>query len=134
MFPFPRCCVVAVCLLFAACQSEKVDNTMVGPDEPVSFAQDVQPILSSSCGGAGCHIDESTNGVELSNYEQVMNSIGVQYGEAIVEPGDADASPLVDKIEANPQFGARMPAGRAPLSGDEIARIRTWIDDGAENN
>lgn len=107
---------------------------VVGPDGPVSFAQDVQPIFTSSCGGAGCHIDEAMSGVELSNYQQVMSSIGVQYGEEIVIPGDADASPLVDKIEANPQFGERMPLNRPPLSGDEVALIRAWIDDGAEDN
>ena len=47
---------------------------------------------------------------------------------------DVDASPLIDKIEVNPQFGVRMPNGRQPLSGEEIGLIREWIGDGAEDN
>lgn len=126
---------LVACLLLPACQSRKIDNTMiVDPGEPVRFAQDIQPIFTSSCGGAGCHIDQSINGVELSNYEQVMSSIGVQYGEEIVVPGNPDASPLVDKIEPNPRFGMRMPLNRAPLTAQQVALIRTWIEEGAENN
>jgi len=127
--------LLAVCLLASACQSRKIDNTMiVDPGGPVRFAQDIQPIFSSSCGGAGCHINEATNGVELTNYEQATSSIGVQYGGDIVVPGDPDASPLVDKIEPDPQFGRRMPLDRSPLTAQEIALIRTWIEDGARNN
>lgn len=127
--------LAAIGLAASGCQSRKIDNTMiVGPGEAVSFAQDIQPILSNSCGGAGCHINQSMNGVELTNYAQVMSSIGVQYGEDIVVPGDPDASPLVDKIESNPQFGVRMPPNRAPLTAQEITFIRTWIEEGAENN
>lgn len=126
---------IAALMLFAACQSEKIDNTLpVEPGRPVSFSQDVQPIFNNSCGGAACHIDQQTNGVRLSSYEEVMNSTGDQYGEAIVQPGSADESPLVDKIEPNPRFGVRMPQGQAPLSGEEIALIRAWIDDGAQDN
>ena len=127
--------VFVVALALSACQSKKIDNTMVvDPGGPVSFAQDIQPIFSSSCGGAGCHINQQTNGVELTNYAQVMNSIGVQYGAAIVDPGAPDGSPLVDKVEANPEFGVRMPQNRAPLSAQQVSLIRTWIEEGAEDN
>lgn len=126
---------LALCFLLSACQSRKIDNTMiVDPGGPVSYAQDIQPIFSSSCGGAGCHVNQSVNGVELTNYAQVMSSIGVQYGADIVVPGNPDASPLVDKIESDPQFGVRMPQNRAPLSAQEISLIRTWIAEGAANN
>ncbi len=126
---------LAICLTVSACQSRKIDNTMiVDPGAPVSYARDIQPLFSSSCGGAGCHINQSVNGVELTNYQQVMSSIGVQYGEAIVDPGDPDSSPLVDKIEPTPQFGTRMPQNRAPLSAQKITLIRTWIAEGAANN
>lgn len=127
--------ILGVGLLASACQSRKIDNTMVvDPDEPVRYAQDIQPILTTTCGGAGCHIDESVNGVELTNYQQVMSSIGEQYGAAIVEPGDPGASPLVDKVEPDPQFGTRMPLGRPPLTAQQVMLIRTWIEDGAKNN
>jgi hypothetical protein len=131
---------LVVCALFlSACQSEQLDLT--GPIEPgdtnaegVSFARDIAPVMNSSCGGSGCHISEPNSGVRLSSYSAVIGSVGQQYGGLIVRPGNAAASPLVDKLEPAPQFGSRMPLGRSPLSSADIARIRTWIDAGAEDN
>lgn len=92
----------------------------------------VLQIFEANCGG--CHIGSSTSGVQLDSYDNVINSVGNQYGENVVNPGDAANSPLVDKIEASPQQGDRMPQGGSPLSSDRIAQIREWIDNGAENN
>lgn len=127
--------VIAVLVLLTACQSRKIDNSMlVEPEGPISFAEDVQPIFTTSCGGAACHIDRRTSGVRLSTYQQVISSVGVQYGQEIVVPGDAEASPLMDKLRPSPAFGVRMPNGRAPLSNEQIALIRVWINEGALNN
>lgn len=126
---------VSALMLLSACQNKQIDNTMpVEPEQPVSFSQDVQPVLTASCGGGSCHLSGRTSGVQLSTYRQVTSSIGVQYDEEVVNPGDAEGSPLIDKIEPAPRFGVRMPQGRAPLSRREIALIRTWIDEGAQNN
>lgn len=130
-------CVLLLGLLglFSACQSEQIDNTtLVDPGTDVSFSADVQPILTSSCGGAGCHIDQTTNGVNLSSYDQVISSVGLQYNQRIVIPGDGAGSPLVDKLGPRPEFGTRMPQNAAPLSNDQIALIRAWIDEGALDN
>lgn len=103
------------------------------PDEPTF--ENVLDIFNSSCGGSGCHIGERTNGVRLDSYDNVMESEGVQYGERVVQEGDGDGSPLVDKIESdNPEYGERMPEGGPFLSDDEIELIKEWIDEGAENN
>lgn len=105
------------------------------PTEDVSFANDIQPIFNSSCGGSGCHIDQTTNGVRLNSHENVTSSEGAQYGELIVQVGNPDDSPLVDKIESdNPKEGERMPLNGNPLSDTQIEAIRTWIDEGANNN
>lgn len=94
----------------------------------------VQQIFQQSCGGANCHINQPNNGVQLNTYENVMNSQGSDYGELVVQPGDAEGSPLVDKIEPNPQIPPRMPDGGPYLSDERIDQIRQWIDNGAENN
>ncbi|TDI71528.1 MAG: hypothetical protein E2O85_01980 [Bacteroidetes bacterium] len=108
---------------------------LVGPADPVSFSQDVLPLLTSSCAGSGCHIGESTSGVNLSSYSHVTLSQGIQYDREIVVASDASASPLVDKVKfQQPQFGSRMPQGRSPLSHADIVLIESWINDGAENN
>lgn len=103
------------------------------PSEP-TFSN-VQTIFNESCGGVDCHIGERRNGVRLDSYDNVMNSEGTQYGREIVVAGEPDNSPIIDKISNdNPQFGDRMPEGRAPLSDDEISLISDWIEEGAENN
>lgn len=127
---------VMILLLFSpACMNQKIDIT--GPDEPpsdVSFSKDVSPILQSSCSGSGCHIPEGISGVKLGSYQNIMNSEGTQYGKDIVVPGDAGASPIIDKLKPSPQYGQRMPYNRPALSSDEIAKIEAWINQGANNN
>lgn len=94
--------------------------------------ENVEQIFTQNCGN--CHIGGTQNGVRLDSYNNVINSVGDQYGIKVVQPGDADGSPLVDKIEPNPENGSRMPQGRSALPSDRIDQIREWIDEGAENN
>ncbi len=125
----------AVTLVLGACQSKKIDNSViVDPGPVVSYAADVQPIFASSCGGVGCHIGETTNGVNLSTYSAAIGSRGLQYGGPVIVPGDGAGSPLVDKVGPSPSEGSRMPLGLGALSASQVETIRTWIDDGAENN
>ncbi|PAU93829.1 hypothetical protein CK503_09145 [Aliifodinibius salipaludis] len=105
------------------------------PDRKVSFSQDISPIFQASCAGSGCH-DSGTqeSGVNLNSYDDAMNSVGTQYEEKVINPGNPDESPLVDKIEPDPQEGQRMPYQRDPLSQANIDSIRAWIEDGAPDN
>lgn len=130
---FPVLLSLIIVLTLISCSNDS-GNDIMGPVEDVSFVNDIQPIFNGSCGGAGCHVGATQNGVNLSSYDQVMNSAGQQYGREIVEPGSPDESPLVDKIEPNPQFGQRMPFGRDPLSNHQIEQIRVWIEEGALDN
>jgi len=127
---------VVLFLFMAGCRDTLIDNTdsSTPPQEEISFNEDILPIIGASCSGSGCHVGETTNGVRLDSYEQVTSSTGLQYGSLIVVPGDAAASPIVDKISANPEFGVRMPFGRAPLSARQIDLIKSWIDEGADDN
>lgn len=132
VFPWPRrgsTTILGLALSLGACQSNVVGPSDEAPTATATFAADVQPLFVRSC--TGCHGAEATSGVDLSTHAATLASVGTQYGEAIVRPGDAANSPLVDKIEAAPRFGARMPQGMGPLTGAEIARVRAWIDAGA---
>ena len=127
---------VAFLLALSACQSEVIDNTVAPPTGPVvSFSESVLPLLTSSCGGSGCHVGESFSGVRLDSFGAIRSSLGAQYGVVVVQPSDVAGSPIVDKISTStPEFGVRMPFGRAPLSGEQIGIIRTWIEEGAKDN
>jgi len=127
--------VMIMLLFLPACMNEKIDIT--GPSEPpsdISFSNDVSPILQSSCSGSGCHIPEGISGVQLGSYQNVVNSEGTQYGKKIVVPGDAEASPIIDKLKPSPQYGQRMPYNRPALSSTQIAKIEAWINQGAKDN
>jgi hypothetical protein len=109
--------------------------------DTISFAEDVFPIIQKNC--LPCHAEDNFNPSELSldSYELLME--GGRHGDA-VEPGNADESPLIQKLRDDPPFGDRMPldlrkkkgkkSTAKPLSEEEIQCIATWIEQGAGDN
>ena len=103
------------------------------PSDTVSFAEQILPIFQKRC--AKCHGAEDENGevrtevsLSLLEYERVM--IGSEFG-TVVEAGDPDGSFLVDMITE----GTMPPEGEGDkVPAEEIALIRAWIEQGAENN
>ncbi len=98
---------------------------------PVSFSQDVQPMLSKHCGV--CHGD--MGGVSLASYQDIMKP---DRPEPIVVPGDPDQSVLVTVIQE-----AKMPAilpdvhdplGGSPLTDRQLRTLREWVRQGAKDN
>jgi hypothetical protein len=52
-----------------------------------------------------------------------------------VNPGEPDSSYLVWKIEGRPGLvGGRMPLGFQPLSQEQIAAVKEWVEGGALND
>jgi hypothetical protein len=121
-------------LLFSNCMSNIEDQIPEIPDEPISYANQIQPIFNNTCGGGFCHTNgDNTNGVNLDTYQNTLNSSGSSYGSLIVIPDSADVSPLVDKLGANPEFGSQMPLSGS-LSSSDVGKIIAWINQGAQNN
>ncbi len=89
----------------------------------VDYYDEIQPLFNQYC--TSCHGDVS--GVDLSSYEATMESEGELYQNKLVFPGAPDVSPLVEKLEADPQYGARMPLNQKPLSDEQIYLVRQWI-------
>ncbi|WP_372635054.1 c-type cytochrome domain-containing protein [Fodinibius sp.] len=123
-------CTLGILMVSCGDSSTGPDNGGEEPLEP-TFSNVLQ-IFEDNC--ASCHAGATTSGVRLDSYSNVVNSTGDQYGENVVQPGNANESPLVDKIESNPEFGARMPQGQDPLTSDQIGLIKEWINEGANNN
>jgi len=88
----------------------------------VDYESEIQPIFNTYCGN--CHLGNSSAGVNVSNYQNTIDS-------DIIVAGDAEASSLYDRISrANSETGD-MPPGNAELSADQIELIEEWINQGA---
>ncbi|MDH3266768.1 MAG: hypothetical protein OEM25_07375 [Gammaproteobacteria bacterium] len=113
-----------------------------GCERGVSFADDVQPILQSSC--VQCH-DKSAegyvaSGFSLEDYESVMK--GTNFG-AVVVPNSSMSSTLYlvvahktdPAIHMPPHHDKALAEGRGlSLTDEQIEMIAAWIDQGAKNN
>src|SRR3954467_3822758 len=90
----------------------------------VDFGRDVQPIFREHC--YGCHGPElQMNGFRLDRRADAMRG-GSQTN---IGPGNADGSRLYHRV-AGTSLGPQMPPD-APLSAEQIAIVRQWIDEGA---
>jgi hypothetical protein len=93
----------------------------------VSFATDVAPLLQEHC--LRCHGGDETE-ADLGMATLAALVKGGRTGVAVVA-GEADQSLLVKKLRGANIEGQRMPLGRPPLPDADVARIATWIDQGA---
>jgi hypothetical protein len=89
----------------------------------VVFEKNVLPILKAKC--FSCHGNEKVEAnLRLDSRERVLQ--GGESGKVIV-PGDVETSYLFELIEA----GEMPPEGETPLTKEEVAEIRGWIEMGA---
>jgi hypothetical protein len=132
--------VLAVALMFAvmACGQERQTKQEGKEESPVSFKNDVAPVLKNHC--LPCHAEENFNPSELSldSYSNVL--AGGKHGVPVV-PGKASESIIVQKIEPDPPFGDQMPLVRKKnpgtpnkLTPEEIETLKAWINQGAKDN
>jgi len=119
---------VGVGLLLGACDNDKFPEEEIVVKDNVSFALDIQPILTLEC--ATCH-NPSEAEPDLREgfaYESLMN-----LEEGAIVPGNAEGSELVEMLEwAEGVDNPMPPAGR--MSPLKIALIKKWIDEGALDN
>lgn len=112
----------------AACSSDPApppDDGGGNGGPTVSFALDIQPILTQDCiichGGAG--------GLSVDTYAGLM--AGGNSGPVVVA-GDPDQSLLIRRLEGT--LPPTMPLNAPPLTAPEIDRAKQWILEGALNN
>ena len=95
-------------------------------DAPVTFARDIQPIMERSCWT--CHGETvQLSKLDLRSREAALR--GGAHGPALV-PGNAEQSRIYRAV-------AHLDAIKMPMQGDklkpeEIAAMKTWIDQGAQ--
>lgn len=109
-----------------------IDTTNPNPnpeDTTICFESEVLPIFQSNCAKSGCH-DAITQqeGIVLTSYNSIMTS----NNENII-PNNPGASEVYDVITENDIDKIMPPPPNTLLSAEQIAVIRQWIMEGAQN-
>jgi WD40 repeat protein len=96
-------------------------------DKPVSFHNDVRPILTASCNG--CHkADKKKGGLDMTSYAALRK--GGKHGDPVV-PGDVEKSSIVTMI-SGPE--PEMPDEGDPLVKAQVDLITRWVKQGAKDD
>jgi hypothetical protein len=94
----------------------------------VNFTREVKPLLARRC--FACHgPDIGEGGLRLHEKESALAEL--DSGAHALVPGDVEQSELIARVsEADESL--RMPPEGKPLTPDEIATLKAWIEQGAE--
>jgi hypothetical protein len=125
--------LLSTAILSAGCSDDGSSPMDPPPQTAVSFSGDVQPIFDSRC--TGCHPGNAD--LELTADVSYENLVGVQatgYNAIRVVAGQPDSSVLYNKVADTAVYGGIMPASGAPLTAGQIETIRSWLEEGAEDN
>lgn len=99
--------------------------------DPISFAEDVYPIIQIRC--LSCHQPDGAgyeaSGLDLRTYEGLMK--GTKFGPMVV-PGKVIESNLLTMIEGRADI--HMPLDKKLLTKCERLVFRGWVQQGAKNN
>src|SRR5437899_2157630 len=111
-------------LVAIACAVAAGSVLLAQPPRRVDFGRDVTPIFKSHC--IECHGPTlQSNGLRLDRRADAMRGGTI----ADIGPGNAEGSRLYLRLIGG-DYGLQMPP-TGPLSLDEIATIKEWIDQGA---
>ncbi|MBI2478488.1 MAG: PSD1 domain-containing protein, partial [Planctomycetia bacterium] len=123
---------VAFALIFLSLYALQADDLKPLPDaadRKVDFVTDVQPILQRTC--YSCHgVEEQEAGLRLDLKARAL--AGGDGGKSII-PGDSAKSRLITLVAGlDKDTGIMPPEGEGtPLTTEQIAVLRAWIDQGA---
>ncbi len=106
-------------------------TSLQGPQPTLAWIQ--ENILNVSCAYSGCHDGPNGDqGLNLTAGYSVADTVNVRSTQIttldLIEPGNADASYFMRKLEGANIIGARMPWLSPALTQEKIDAVRTWID------
>jgi hypothetical protein len=104
-----------------------IDNNLI-PSSKVSYGKYIAPLFLTKCANSGCH-DDATRAGGIS----LISWVGATEPDIVIK-GDSKDSPLVWTIDRIAGIPPMPPVGSAALTTNQIAGIKTWIDEGAQNN
>ena len=118
-------CTPAVSSAVQKKEQEPAPRLPASASRAVEFTKDIQPILTSRC--VQCHSSKNLmGGLRLDSSKGLAGGLS---GKVIL-PGKSAESLLIKMIGGQIE-GKRMPMTGDPLTDEQIAFIRRWIDDGA---
>lgn len=107
---------------------EPVKVIQLDRKDPIVFEKDIEPIFADRC--TFCHSGNVKEGkFDMGSFEAMMK--GGKSGKAIV-PGKADESLLVKLISRSNEKRFMPPKSEDPVTPEEFALIKMWIDQGAK--
>ena len=118
--------VLVLLLSLTGCYYDDVlPEVELPPVDDVSFAADIQPILTTNC--AACHSGSLEPDLRAGNaYAALM---GLPIGSIV--PGDAEGSELFEMLNGG---GDNPMPPDGPMSAAQINLFKSWINQGALNN
>jgi hypothetical protein len=135
---------MALAAILPACAAPET-----GPSVPGGGVIPLEPRLASisavifvpRCASGACHSGTSGVPLDLSSAEaaftSMVNAVSTQTDEfPVVAPFEPDRSYLMLRLDELLAGVGRMPPDSAgdPLTDDEVAAIRDWIANGAQND
>ncbi len=101
-------------------------SVVASPPGTVEFIRDVQPIFSRAC--YKCHGPDKQRSSFRLDQRQVALS-GGDLSAPNITAGSVQGSPLLEYIVG--EGGLEMPPEGPPLSAEEVAVLRAWVEQGA---
>lgn len=129
----------AIALFATVVASALFTGALAQSPSAVSFENHVQPLFNDNC--VFCHMTGAeSGGLNLEpglSYEYLVGVPSEQSDLMRVEPYDPSRSYLFHKLQGTHLdvggSGAQMPLGGMPFNPEQLAVIRTWIEEGALN-
>jgi hypothetical protein len=116
---------LAVATAAAIGKQKGLEHVLTEAGKFVSFSDTIAPIFAKRC--LACHNARTAKGrLNLETYAALMK--GGENG-AVVDPGEGDLSSLFAMVE-----DGSMPEDADPLTKEQMASIKKWIDTGAQLN
>ena len=120
-----------------ACADKEDTGTEITLEEPATFTQIEEELITLSCAFSSCH-GMGAGGLELNgedDYDRLVNQPSAFLAdEILIVPNDIEASYFFHKlVTGNDIAGDIMSPGQG-ISDYQEALLRSWISDGAPNN
>ena len=109
-----------------AADPQPIAVVAVNRKDALSYNKDIEPILNNKC--SSCHNNLKTEGkLDMSTYESLIK--GGKRGSPIIPANSANS--LLIKLSGRTEKPFMPPKREEPLSPEELALIKLWIDQGA---